>query len=334
MSMKQNGPKTRINRPFVGIPSFLRAPICLDPDDFDGMIAVMGVPFDEGSPFLAGSRLGPRALREHSLRFVSGAGGFYNPETRKQYLDAELTQNLIVDTGDADVAPTNVERTFANVTEMARSLLDRGALLVALGGDHSVTYPLVRAFSENLHVVHFDAHSDYAPFIHDLRFTNGHAFRHIAPMAHVESLTQVGIRSLRHSPAMVEDSIRDGNRVVTMEEFHRVSPRGIAEMVPAGASCYVSIDVDVLDLSLIPGCVSAEPNGMSYAELRDTLKALAERTNVIGFDFVEVNPELDVRTGVTSYLGAHTVIEFLGHICDQPRWAARREKWTVSRGAR
>ncbi len=73
---------------------------------------------------------------------------------------------------------------------------------------------------------------------------------------------------------------------------------------------------------------------MSYAELRDTLKALAERTNVIGFDFVEVNPELDVRTGVTSYLGAHTVIEFLGHICDQPRWAARREKWTVSRGTR
>jgi agmatinase len=153
-------------------------------------------------------------------------------------------------------------------------------------------------------------------------------------MAHVESLTQVGIRSLRHSPAMVEDSIRDGNRVVTMEEFRRVSPRGIAEMVPEGASCYVSIDVDVLDLSLIPGCVSAEPNGMSYAELRDTLKALAEHTNVIGFDFVEVNPELDVRTGVTSYLGAHTVIEFLGHICDQPRWAARREKHMARHGTR
>src|SRR5882724_12212894 len=158
-------PKTRLDRPFVGIPSFLRSAICTDLDELDAAIAVMGVPFDEGSPYLAGSRMGPRALREHSLRFVSGAGGFYNPETRKQYLDAELTQNLIVDAGDADVAPTNVERTFANVTEMARSLLDRGALLVALGGDHSVTYPLVRAFSENLHVVHFDAHSDYAPFI-------------------------------------------------------------------------------------------------------------------------------------------------------------------------
>jgi agmatinase len=320
----------RINRPFVGIPSFLRAPICATLDECDGAIAVMGVPFDEGSPFLAGSRHGPRALREHSLRFVSGAGG-YNPETRKKYLDFELKQGLIVDAGDADIAPTNVERSFATITETAKQLVDRGALLVALGGDHSITYPLVRAFTETLHVIHFDAHSDYAPFVHDLRFTNGHAFRHIAPMTHVQSLTQVGIRSLRHSEDMVQDSIQDGNRVITMGEFRRTTPAGIAKLVPEHATCYVSIDVDVLDLSLTPGCVSAEPNGMSYAELRDSLKAIAERANVVGFDFVEVNPELDVRTGMTSYLGAHTVVEFLGHICDQPHWAPRREQILAKR---
>jgi agmatinase len=317
---------TRVDRPFVGVPSFLRASICTDLDRLDAAIAVMGVPFDEGSPFLAGSRMGPRALREHSLRFVSGAGGFYNPETRQQYLDYEIRNSLIVDTGDADILPSNVERTFDNVTAMTRTLRERSALVVVLGGDHSITYPVVRAFDRPLHVIHFDAHSDYAPFIHDLRFTNGHPFRHITPMKHVESLTQVGIRSLRHSPSMIEDSIEDGNRIVTMSEFRRIMPQGIAELVPAGASSYVSIDIDVLDLSLVPGCVSAEPDGMSYAELRDTLRALAERTRVIGFDLVEVNPELDVRTGITSYLGAHTVVEFLGHICDQPDWPARREE--------
>src|SRR5947209_15667638 len=199
--------KSRINRPFVGIPSFLRGPICTDLDTLSALIAVMGVPFDEGSPYLAGSRMGPRALREHSLRFVSGGGGFYNPETRKSYLDVELTRELIADIGDADIAPTNVERSFADITAMVRAVLERGAMPVVLGGDHSITYPVVRGFSENLHVIHFDAHSDYAPFIHDLRFTNAHAFRHIAPMPHVESLTQVGIRSLRHSPAQIEDSI-------------------------------------------------------------------------------------------------------------------------------
>jgi agmatinase len=268
--------------------------------------------------------MGPRALREHSLRFVSGAGGYYNPETRRQYLDVEITERLIADIGDADIAPTNVEKSFATTTEMVRAVLDRGALPVVIGGDHSITYPVVRAFSERLHVVHFDAHADYAPFIHDLRFTNAHAFRHIAPMPHVASLTQVGIRSLRHSPAQIEDSIADGNRVVTMPEFRSLGPAGLAAVVPEGEAVYVSIDVDVLDLPLVPGCVSAEPNGMLYAELRDTLKAIAERNRVIGFDFVEVNPLLDVGTGITAYLGAHTVIEFLGHICDQPWWAERR----------
>ncbi|MDH3692345.1 MAG: arginase family protein [Gammaproteobacteria bacterium] len=72
--------------------------------------------------------------------------------------------------------------------------------------------------------------------------------------------------------------------------------------------------------------MSAEPNGMTYAELRDTLFALASRCNIIGFDFVEVNPQLDAGTGVTAYLGAHTVIEFMGRICDQPYWVERRER--------
>ena len=95
------------------------------------------------------------------------------------------------------------------------------------------------------------------------------------------------------------------------------------EPLPRDANCYVSIDIDVLDLPLVPGCVSAEPNGMTYSELRDALVAIAEHTNVVGFDLVEVNPQLDVGTGITSYLAAHTILEFLGHICDQPRWAAR-----------
>ncbi|GIT12206.1 MAG: hypothetical protein CM1200mP33_3920 [Chloroflexota bacterium] len=89
---------------------------------------------------------------------------------------------------------------------------------------------------------------------------------------------------------------------------------------------YVSIDIDVLDLPLVPGCVSAEPNGMTYAELRDSLSVLAQHANIIGFDLVEVNPQLDVGTGITSYMGAHTIMEFMGQICDQPRWVTKGGK--------
>ena len=229
----------------------------------------------------------------------------------------------IADVGDVDVLPTNVERTFENITEAVREILQRTAMPVVLGGDHAITYPVVRAFEEPIHVVHFDAHLDYEPFVHDLRFTNTHAFRHISPMPHVLSLTQVGIRSLRNSQTMMEDSLGDGNYVITMREFGEIGAHGVAERLPRDCHCYVSIDVDVLDISLVPGCVSAEPNGMAYAELRDTLAALAEHTHVVGFDFVEVNPQLDVGTGLTAYLGAHTVVEFLGQICNQPRWRNR-----------
>jgi len=98
----------------------------------------------------------------------------------------------------------------------------------------------------------------------------------------------------------------------------------MTELVPKDAAVYVSIDIDVLDLPLVPGCVSAEPNGMSYTDLRDSLAMLARHTEIIGFDLVEVNPMVDVGTGVTSYMGAHTILEFLGQICDQPRWIAKR----------
>jgi len=331
---EDRGGEGRLDMPFVGIPSFLRTPVIADLDALDADVAVVGVPTDEGSPFMPGSRFGPRAIREHSLRFTGGGPGYYDPQRGRRFLEPEMRAGLIADVGDADVLPTNVEGTFANITERMRKVLARGAMPVVLGGDHAITFPVVRAFEGPLHVVHFDAHLDYMPFVHGLEYTNAHAFRHISRMDHVASLTQVGIRSLRNTEQMHRDSIADGNRVITMEEFLEVGPGGIAEVVPDEAKCYVSVDVDVLDLSLVPGCVSAEPDGMNYPALRDTLTALAERAEIVGFDLVEVNPQLDVGSGVTSYLAAHTVIEFLGRICDQPRWAARRDRRAAALAAK
>lgn len=317
----------RLDYPFVGIPSFLRSPIVQDLARLDADVAVMGVPTDEGSPFMPGSRFGPRAIREHSLRFVTDPPGFFDPQERRRYLEREMRDNRIADVGDADVLPTNPADTFANVTSATRAILARGALPVVIGGDHAVTFPVVRAFDEAglgpLHVVHFDAHLDYMPFVHGLSMTNQHAFRHIRRMASVATITQVGIRSIRGTETMLADALRDGNRVVTMEELRDVTVAGIVAALPENARVYVSIDIDALDLPLVPGCVSAEPGGLQYEELRAALFALAEHTDVIGFDLVEVNPMLDVGTGVTSYLAAHTIIEFLARICAQPRWTAR-----------
>jgi agmatinase len=122
---------------------------------------------------------------------------------------------------------------------------------------------------------------------------------------------------------MLEDSLADGNRVVTMNDFHDGGTDVVLAEMPVGAACYISIDIDVLDMSLIPGCVSGEPDGLQYRELRDIVSAVAQHTRVVGFDVVEVNPLLDVGTGITSYLAAHTIVELLGQICSHHDASAR-----------
>jgi agmatinase len=332
MRGEETGPD-RVDFPFVGFPSFLRSVTKTDVGSLDADVAVLGAPTDEGSPFMPGSRFGPRAIREHSLRFVTDPPGYFDPQERRRYLEHEMREGRMVDVGDADILPTNVIQTFDNITSLTASVLKAEALPVVLGGDHSITYPVVRAFERPLHVVHFDAHIDYMPFVHGLEFTNQHAFRHIRMMPNVRSLTQVGIRSIRGSQVMLEDTLRDRNRLITMEEFRDGGHEDFLAPLPEDEACYVSIDIDVLDLPLVPGCVSAEPNGMQYAELRGALFSLAEHADVVGFDLVEVNPQLDVGTGITSYLAAHTIVEFLARICAQSRWGTRRDERARKRDA-
>ncbi|HEU4673454.1 MAG TPA: arginase family protein, partial [Candidatus Limnocylindrales bacterium] len=161
--------------PFAGIPTFLRAPIQTDVSRLDADVAVLGVPTDEGSPFLPGSRLGPRRMREHSLRF--DPGGYYDGRTDRVYLAEELEARRIADVGDVDVVPTDSDGTWEKTTAAVRSILGSGALPVVLGGDHAVTAPVVRAFDRPIEVVHFDAHIDYSPFRHGFMYLNTQPIR-------------------------------------------------------------------------------------------------------------------------------------------------------------
>jgi len=313
--------------PFSGIPTFIRTNYIRDQKEFDNTdfdIAIMGVPFDEGMPFIPGARFGPRGIREQSLRFSKK--GYYNVDEDKIFLAKELQENRIVDLGDIAVVPTDIEGSIKKTSEMVRKVLHKKALLIVLGGDHSITFPVLAgydALGEDFHVVQFDSHPDYSDINPGFEYTNSHPFRHIRQMKYVKSLTQVGIRSVRSFN--VRDSIADGNRVVSMTEFRKIGPDGVAKLIPEGESCYVSIDIDALDCSLVPGCVSAEPNGLMFAELRDSLAAIAKHNRVVGFDLVEVAPPLDIPTKITSFIGTQIVVEFLGRICDQPYWKERYE---------
>lgn len=311
--------------PFVGIPSFLRAPVVerLEPGAAD--IAVLGVPLDEGQPFIPGARFGPRAIREQSARFISTGDGCFDPRTGQTLLAHEIEHQRIADVGDVPVLTTDVETTFARITDAVGALRRSRALPVVLGGDHSISFPVVRAFDEPLTVVQFDAHLDYAQVQGGLRYTNAHAFPHIARMDSVDRILQVGIRSLRTSRGAYEATLADGNEVIGPAAIRERGAEALLAHVPAGRPCYVTLDMDVLDGALVPGIVSAEPDGLTYAELRDTLRALAERADVVGVDLVEVNPMVDLRSGATAYLAANLLVVLLGAIAAQPRWVRRHE---------
>lgn len=245
--------------PFSGIPTFLRSKELKTKEEFDATdfdIGVLGVPFDEGMPFIPGTRFGPRGIREQTLRY--NKRGYYNVDEDKIYLSKEFGEDRIVDLGDVAITPTAIEENLKNITEAVRTILKKkkkgySPLLISLGGDHSVSSPIIQGYDElgiPFHVIQFDAHPDYAKAEPGFCYTNAHPFRHVSGMKHVKSLTQVGIRSVRAFQA--HDSKEDGNRVVGMKEFHKIGAEGIADLIPEGEPCYVSIDIDALDCTLVP----------------------------------------------------------------------------------
>ncbi len=304
----------RINLPFTGIPTFLRGPLAADLHRLDADVAVLGVPYDEGSPWKPGARFGPRAIREQSVRFA----GFGPAQAQRGVYDVRLGRRRLedvrlVDAGDVDIVHGTPEATFRNITAAVTAIHGQGVLPVVLGGDHAISSAVVAGIPEPVHVVQLDAHLDYRPVAGGVRYGNGNPMRLIGELAHVGRIFQIGIRSLRTSEADLRDSLARGNRVITRWEARDLGPAVAAE-IPTDRPLYVTVDLDVLDLPLVPGCASAEPDGLSFAELRNILEALAARHRIVGFDLVELNPMLDVPAGNTALVACQIILEFLGAI--------------------
>jgi len=319
----------RLDLPFTGIATFFRSRTCTDLTKLDADIAILGIPNDEGSWWLPGERFAPRKLREMSLRFVGGPAqmaGFWDIDEDRRYLEYELQNGRIVDCGDVDVIITRPDTTWENVTRDVRTILNAGALPVVLGGDHGNTFPVVRAFSERITVVHFDAHVDYQPFIHGVIHSWGNPMRLVTALDNVERIIQVGIRSFRTQQQDVTDSREAGNEVITVRQLRERGPTALFDLIPENGSVYVSIDMDVLDLPLVPGVAAPEPDGLAYAELRSLLLGLATKAEVVGFDVVEVNPMLDTPTSQTAFLAVQTLTEFLCRIAEHPEYRRKHPR--------
>ncbi len=304
----------RLNLPFVGHCTFAKAPPWLDWENIDADVAVLGVPYDMGTQYRSGARFGPRAIREASTLFSFGHSGAYDHEDDVVYMPADKVR--MVDVGDADIVHTDTMKSHANTEAAVRQILKCGAMPVILGGDHAVHAPIMAAYSEAppVHVVQVDAHLDFVDERHGVRFGHGNPMRRASEMAHVTSMTQMGIRNVSSSNrADYDDARAAGSTILSVRDVRRLGVEGTLALIPEGANYYVTIDIDGFDPSIAPGTGTPSHGGFLYYEVMEILQGLTGRGEVVGMDLVEVAPAYD-PTGITAFLGAQVLLNFLGYV--------------------
>lgn len=263
----------------------------------DYEIALIGVPFDEKSSFLRGAAAGPKAIREAST------GKCYNPGTE---LGVDLEKEaVIVDLGDVDTSG-DVDKSFERTEKAVWRILEKNAVPFILGGDHSITYHVIKAFSrkyKRLDLLHLDAHPDLYDDLYGDRLSHACPMARIMEAGLVRRLVQVGIRA-----ATGNQMANAAKHKIKMIEMRSISDAlGLRFENPL----YISFDLDVLDPAFAPGVSHREAGGLSTRQVIEIIHALKAR--IVGLDVVELNPSRD-SSGITAAAAFKIIKEVAGKI--------------------
>lgn len=244
-------------------------------------VSVLGIPFDANSSFLRGPAQAPKLIRQA-----------LNSDSTNLWTEDgfDLGRNdAIHDTGDLDL-PDEPVPAFAAVEAGVGRTLDLGYPLICLGGDHSISYPILKAFHArwpDLTILHFDAHPDLYDQLSGNRLSHACPFARIMEEHLARRLVQVGIRTINGHQA--EQAKEFGVEVVTMCDLE--SPAELARQLKLENPLYISFDLDVLDPAFAPGVSHHEPGGMSVRDVLTIIQGL--RAPIVGADIVEYNPLRD-----------------------------------------
>jgi agmatinase len=290
---------------FAGLATFARLPTADAVAHWD--IGLVGVPFDGGTSYRPGARFGPAAVRQGSRLLRP-----FNPA--QDSLPFELAQ--VVDAGDIACTPFSTEEAVVQIETAARALLEDGGRLVAVGGDHTIALPLLRATSERhgpLALVHFDAHLDTWDTYFGQRYTHGTPFRRAWEEGLLlrERTVHVGLRGPLYSDADLRDDAGMGFAQITTDDVAGgVVPviERVLERV-GDTPVYVSVDIDVLDPAHAPGTGTPEAGGLTSRELLALVRGLAPG-RIVGADVVEVCPAYD-QSEITAVAAAHVLYELV-----------------------
>ena len=262
----------------------------------DGNPTLIGVPYDASSSFLAGTAQAPPLIRQ---ALHSDAGNSWT-EGR---IDLSLP-GALDDAGDLALANVRGEADRLAIEDGIRAVLERGGRPIVLGGDHSISYPVlraIRAWHSRLTILHVDAHADLYDVFEGDRYSHACPFARIMEEGLATRLVQMGVRTL--DPHQRAQAARFGVEIIEMKDW-----RAGLELALAGP-VYLSLDLDALDPAFAPGVSHQEPGGFNTREVIDALLTL--KANLVGADVVEFNPRRDVGD-LTANLAAKLVKEIAG----------------------
>jgi agmatinase len=312
--------------PYAGVPTLLAAPLRqIDwraPDFGDLDVALLGVPMDLGVSNRNGARFGPRALR--TIERI----GPYNHVLRC----APTLDLAMADVGDIPFRSRfSLESSHEDIERHVRLVVDAGVAPLSVGGDHSMTLPILRALGRDggpigpLGMVQIDAHCDTMGPFDNSRFHHGGPFRQavLDGVLDPERTVQIGIRG--SSEYLWEFSIDSGMTVIHAEEIDGIGIAGVidtARRVVGDGPTYVTFDVDSLDPAFAPGTGTPEVGGLMTREAQAILRGL-KGINIVGGDVVEVAPQYDSTTN-TAHAGAQMLFEIASLMVYSPSVGTRR----------
>ncbi len=253
-------------------------------------IQMIGIPFDGKSSYMRGAANGPEAIRQE---LATDAYNEYN-----EHMVRVLGEDILADAGNIEAA------TFEAIRDEVSALMHPDMKPLFLGGDHSISFPLLQLINERhgpVHILHFDAHSDLYPDYFGDRYSHACPFARILESGLCKSLTQVGIRA--STPWQQANMEADGVRVFTMRDLPLFDPGKL------DGPLYISLDMDCFDPAFAPGVSHRESGGMTPRQVIDFLHGIS--VEVVGADLVEFNPLKDYA-GITAALGVKMVKELAG----------------------
>jgi agmatinase len=301
------GPRDPFVSPRFGqLATFMLLPAAEGPAGLD--VALLGLPYDGGVSYRPGARFGPRAVREQSSLIRP-----WNPVLKVHPFE----KLRVADCGDVDVVPISIERTHAAIEAKIDTVIAAGARPLCVGGDHSVTLPVIRSLARQhgpLAVVHFDAHPDTWDQYFGSKLFHGTPFRRAIEEGAIDPkrMIQVGIRGPLYGSEDFDFHAQHGLEVLRIEP---IKEQGLAWASGRlarlrGMPLYLSFDIDAVDPAYAPATGTPEVGGLSSWEALSLVRSLAGST-LVGADIVEVSPPYDGPGQITSLLAANLAFEIL-----------------------